>query len=65
MTHIVKNHESKTNDCVGVLAWKSVLLLLMYVEPFQRSIVTSYSTCDVTFFAGAGGVNVSGMMDAS
>lgn len=54
----------KTNDCVGVLAWKSVLLLLMllmYVEPF----VTSYSTCDVTFFAGAGGVNVSGMMDAS
>lgn len=50
---------------LGVLAWKSVLLLLMYVEPFQRSIVTSYSTCDVTFFAGAGGVNVSGMMDAS
>ena len=37
----------------------------MYVEPFQRSIVTSYSTCDVTFFVGAGGVNVSGMMDAS
>lgn len=33
----------KTNDCVGVLAWKSVLLLLMYVEPFQRSIILHHT----------------------
>lgn len=36
----------------------------MYVEPFQRSIVTSYSTCHGTFWGGAGGVNVPGVMDA-
>lgn len=66
VTHIVKNHESKNQWLCWSISMEICSVVTYVCRAFSEiNNITSYSTCDVTFFAGAGGVNVSGMMDAS